>query len=521
LGGGPVAKNTATDITGGYASEDKVVGNNTAHTAHGRDSRTDAHAPPAYFPRRGRAFGVVVLAALLATLLFAGPSLRSNVTIVGGPGSYQLLVNGTPFYVRGVAFSPGGLFGEDAPMLSPAQLRSEFRAMHRMGANTIRIYSVTPDTPHIMTEAWQAGLMVLMGYWLDHDTDYVSDTRRLASYRESIRAWVLRYRTNPAVLMWVIGNETWGQLKFEFRNPRDLAAERAAYYRFVNEMAEMVKKLDPHHPVMTVDEDIPGVRWTYDRSDHLVTTIDENIPGQLDQSLAMFRALAPEVDVFGVNCYFPEDISSLEQTIQQAHIGRPYLVSEFGPAGYWVPRVTVDALGQPVEPTDPEKAAAYKDNWRRYVLANRGWNLGGDAFVWKDRSEGSFTWFGLTDSRDRLKPAYWALREAWTGAAAPATQPVVTALSINKRWMRPAESFVVRTSLAALTLTPDHYLYTYLIAPVTMTYVVSQFTTDLPEVSLYAPGLPGTYRVYVYVTAKDRPWVSTGTAIFGVLEPSQ
>jgi len=424
----------------------------------------------------------------------------SHVEIIGGPGSYELRVNGRPFYVRSVSFSLNEARADPRESLTRPRLRFHFRRIREMGANTLRRYGDTEDTSAILSAARSSGLMVMMGYWLDHDVDYLKDLRRLDLYRQRIREWVLRYKSHPAVLMWVLGNETWGLLKREFDELEELTPRRVAYYKFVDELSRMIKSIDPHHPVMSVDEHVPDAM-----SVHL----------GLETSLAMFREHVPSVDVFGVNSYFAQDISVLRTLIQQSRINRAYLVAEFGPPGYWLPHRVIDELGEPVEPTDFQKAAAYAANWQHDIEANRGWNLGGNAFLWKDKQEGSFTWFGLTDTKDRLKPAYWALREAWTGRKPPRNRPLVVGFAINKRWIRPEETFVVRTRLLP-TLDPTRYTYTYLIAPVTMAYVDTQFTTDAPEIPLHAPGISGVYRVYVYVTTKDNTMVSTGSATFAV-----
>lgn len=447
---------------------------------------------------------VSLIAPLCGVLLYAGSGPRLDVTITGGPGTYSLRINGAPFYVRGVSLGIGDQQERAVPPVPRPLLRAQLRRIRDLGANTIRLYASTPSTPMILDEASRAGLMVLMGYWLDQDVDYLNDTARLGLYRARIRQWVLRYRAHPAVLMWVLGNETWGLLKAEFPNPRELTAERAAYDRFLEDTAKMVKALDPHRPVMTVEEHVPDLNPSW---------IDP-----LPRALDMFRALVPSVDIFGVNSYFAEDLAALQATVVRSHIDRPYMVTEFGPPGYWLPRRMLDDIGQPKEPTDPEKAAAYADNWSRSVAAYRGWNLGGNAFAWRDRPEGSFTWFGLTDSLGRFKPAYWTLRRAWTGKPAPADRPLVVEFAINKRWMRAGESFVVRTRLAP-GLDPDRYEYTYLVAPTTMAYIETQLTTDLPVISLHAPDVLGTFRVYVYAVARDEPRVSTGSATFGVYEP--
>lgn len=423
-----------------------------------------------------------------------------RVEIVGGPGSYELHVEGRPFYVRGVAFSLGEDPSDPAEPLTRARLRFHFNRIRQMGANTIRRYGETEDTPAILNAARDAGLMVMMGFWLDHDVDYLRDQRRLDLYRSRVRDYVLRHRNHPAVLVWVLGNETWGLLKTEFPERQELFARRAAYYKFVESLAQMVKRIDPNHPVMTVDEHIPD---------------DLDFREGLGRSLRMFRESVRSVDIFGINSYFVQDIAVLHDTVMDSRIGRPYMVTEYGPAGYWLPHRVVDDLGEPVEPPDFQKASAYAANWHLFIEKHRGWNLGGSAFLWKDKREGTFTWFGLTDSQDRLKPAYWSLREAWTGRRPPRQRPLVVAFTVNKRWARPEESIMVSTRLLP-TLDPDRYVYTYMISPAAMTYVESQFTTDLPAVSLRAPGFPGVYRVYVYATTRDNKMVSTGSTTLGV-----
>ncbi len=451
----------------------------------------------------------LILAAIAALAAFSVSwTDQTHVAVVGGQGSYRLQVNGRPFYVKGVSFP----LNED-PLrfdehLTPTRLHSHFRRIREMGANTIRRYHDNPDTQLILDEAARANLMVLLGIWLDHDVDYTHDAQRLQVYRDRVRNWVLKYRGHPALLMWVLGNETWGLLKKEFEDTRDLWPRRTAYYRFVNELARLVKSLDPHHPVMSVDEHAPDL---FDAHPHGFLGIET--------SMRMFRDIVPAVDVFGVNSYYHQDISALQQIVVRSKIGRPYLVSEFGPPAYWGVHWTWDDMGLAVEPTDLVKALSYAGNWKYYIERYRGWNLGGNAFTWKDKHEGSFTWFGLTDSQDRLKPAYWSLREAWTGQRQPAGRPLVVGLEINKRWMRPEKSFVVRTRLLPHQ-DPEAFRYTYVVSPASLTHVATQFTTELPRVSIQAPGTPDVYRVYVYVTSRNDRWVSTGSATFGVYQPA-
>jgi len=135
---------------------------------------------------------------------------------------------------------------------------------------------------------------------------------------------------------------------------------------------------------------------------------------QLAGELAAFKDGAPSVDVIGINSYYREQISKLNHVAWQFDSLRPYLVSEFGPSGYWYPKYNKTEGKCVIEQSDSEKAEWYKKQWVSYVKGYKGFNVGGFAYCWHDRMEGSYTWFGLTDFKGRPKPAYYALREQWT-----------------------------------------------------------------------------------------------------------
>jgi cellulose synthase (UDP-forming) len=109
-------------------------------------------------------------------------------------------------------------------------------------------------------------------------------------------------------------------------------------------------------------------------------------------------------------------VRQLDSLCTRFYPEKPYLVSEFGPEGYWDEDYTdIDEFGHPKEPGDFAKAQNYIRHWRDYVLGNYERNIGGVAFCWKDRMEETITWFGLTDHKNRKKPSYYALQSEWTG----------------------------------------------------------------------------------------------------------
>src|SRR3546814_13645686 len=67
-----------------------------------------------------------------------------------------------------------------------------------------------------------------------------SDLAQLAA----LRAFVLRYKDSPALLMWGIGNEVEAEL-----------TDNSQVWPAIEEAARLVKSLDPNHPTMAVIAD--------------------------------------------------------------------------------------------------------------------------------------------------------------------------------------------------------------------------------------------------------------------------
>ncbi len=404
------------------------------------------------------------------------PAAMSTPAVTGEPGSFALTVDGQPFYIRGVAYNVSGDWRDGKLVPTRRQLENDFAAIRAMGANTIRRYGNSAYDHNILTVAAEHDLKVLFGFWLDHDVNYLTDDAKLAALEARVLDTVRRYRDHPAVLGWCLGNEVWGMLHHRFAQPY-LAAVRQAHVQFVEQLAVKIKTIDPHHVVMVAHEHSP----------------------QLSGALLDFARGAPSVDVIGVNSYYQRDIDELHQLLWQADASRPYIISEFGPDGYWHATYTrQDARGQFLEAPASIKAMLYAQRWERHVQAHAGVNLGGVAYCWRDRFEGTATWFGLSDLEGQFKPAYYALRQAWTGQAAP-TSPRVIDLRAVTGWSQGRDvplHAVVRDASpratiswrvhgpnfsghgAALTVSPD----------------------DPTHALLRLDGAAGTYRVYVRVT---------------------
>ena len=314
-------------------------------------------------------------------------------SISGEAGEFELRVDGQPFYIRGVAYNPAHDWRDGNMPLTRRELRKDFRDIRALGANTIRRYGRGWYDRNILRAAGEHDLRVLYGFWFDQDLDYLTDTRKQAEYRAQVEATVRRLRDDPNILAWSLGNEVWGLLKHHYAQPY-LTEVRHAHVDFVEGLARRIHEIDSRHPVFVAHEHSP----------------------QLAGAFVDFAQGAPSLDFTGVNSYYEPRMAELREIATRFDPARPYLVSEFGPAGYWDERFARrDSSGALVEPGSAEKARDYVRGWSAHTLAHRGANIGGVAYCWRDRLEATATWFGLTDTQSRRKPAFLSLQQLWTG----------------------------------------------------------------------------------------------------------
>lgn len=265
-----------------------------------------------------------------------------------------------------------------------------------MGGNTIRRYAPSWYDTNILRTADSEGLNVIYGFWFSPDIDYARDSLELSLKVETLMDNLLQFGGHESIMAWGIGNETFYRLR-KFFPPLRLVEARISYLILLDELAKLLVEAGDTRIMMT------GVAH------------HEGMEG----SLIAYEKYAPHLDMIGINAHYSAQLAEVSN-LMAAHASKmPYMISEFSMGGYWDQTYTsLDPNQKIQEPSDFQKAQNYSRNWNKYIESYKGQNLGGVAYCWQDRIEGTASWFGLSTLEGDLKPSYFALKEVWTGEEA-------------------------------------------------------------------------------------------------------
>jgi hypothetical protein len=205
---------------------------------------------------------------------------------------------------------------------------------------------------------------------------------------------VEKYKDHPALLMWAIGNEL-----DHIPGDKDYNLK---VWDAINDIALMIKEIDPYHPVMTV------VGF-----------------GKLEK-LQDIKKRCPDLDLLGINAY-----AALMQVPDWLHTynwDKPFVVTEWGPSGWW--EVPSTKHGVVIEETSTEKAGVYQERYEKVILANP-LCIGSYVFLWTtNRQERTHTWFNMF--HDSLKTqTVEVMQHMWTGQPPANAAPRISSLTIN------------------------------------------------------------------------------------------
>jgi len=311
-----------------------------------------------------------VVASSLALLTLLGPSV---VKIEPHGGGFRLLRNGQPYSIKGAGGGEG------------------FLSLSQAGANSIRTWGA--DNLEGQLDRCQVyGLTMTIGIWLGHKRHgfKYDDPKMLQDQFDKTKEFVQRYKNHPSLLMWALGNE--------MENDGD----EDAIWIHVEKLAQMVKKEDPNHPVMTV--------------------VAEVTP----EKLRRITTLAPSLDLLGINSY--AGLPSLQKRLVDLKFSKPYVVTEHSFFGQW--EAPKNSWGIVLEPTSTEKAKKYSENYTKYI-AGQPQCLGSYAFLWGQKQEQTATWHGMYLSSGEALGSVDEMTKAWSGKYPSTRAPEITRFAVD------------------------------------------------------------------------------------------
>ena len=380
--------------------------------------------------------------------VFAGP-VTVSILPEGG-----ITRDGQPYFVKGAA---GDKHLDD---------------LVAAGGNSFRTWTTNGLGP-LLDEAHKRGLTVCAGIWLEPECSWFSYSKSEHCARQTarVRKEVTEFRHHPALLFWGIGNEAEGD------------GTNTAYWKQLEVLARMVKELDPAHPTFTA---VAGL--SAEKADGL-------------------NEHTPSLDFVGINTYAA--LTSLREHLTKLKWTRPWVVTEYGPRGFWEsPRV---AWGAPLEQTSTEKAVFIRKAYEKTILPG-GMCWGGYVFLWGQKQEATATWFGIFTETGESTAVRDALHQVWKGEPPAEQAPELKKVfsSAAKKQVPPGGEFTAEAQ--ATDPDGDPLVWHWSLTPesagrdqqhrerVTKPVAESLIQVQGSTATFRAPAKPGPYRVHVRVT---------------------
>ena len=394
--------------------------------------------------------------------LFICAAAAAQVKVQRTPGGWQLLVDGQATYINGV----GGTNKMDVAKAA--------------GANACRTWSGNvAGVRRTLEQARANGMYIMQGIGLTKDPKMYENDEYKNRLRNEVRELAEAFKDDRNIIMWGIGNE------IELNGNSTQAA-----WEFVNELSEIIKSIDKRHLTSTV--------ITYNQ-----------------KSLNLVAKYCPSLDFVGINCY--GGIERLANMVKESDYDGPYLVTEWGPTGWWECAKT--AWGAPIEQSSEEKRICYEDRFR--IIQRDPACLGSFVFLWGQKEERTPTWFCMfTESNVEGLPlkgekaaTVEGMERVWTGKEPAQTAPVISKMTAGGLTVKQDPTFAagkkIKVKADVKDREKDKMTFVWEVlkeATITATggayeprpeRVGQVVTTKKPSFSLTIDE-PGAYRVYLY-----------------------
>ncbi|WP_367586100.1 glycoside hydrolase family 2 TIM barrel-domain containing protein [Aquimarina sp. 2304DJ70-9] len=311
----------------------------------------------------------------------------SMVEVKEVEGQYNFFVNEEKFEIKGVGINYAD--GHD------------FEALHKAGGNAFRTWTVK-NAEQELAAAEKYGFMVAMGISIGKELygfDY-NDRRAVAEQFKKVKAIIKRYKNHPNVLCWVVGNE----LNLLFNENGTLRPVNPKVYDAMADIIDFIHKEDPNHPVTIT------------------------FAGVIKEHLKIALERCPQIDMVSVQVY--GDLENVEERMKNTGIQKPYMITEFGPMGFW--EMPKTEWNREIEEISGPKADGILNRIQKGLINNKsGKCLGGFAFEWGQKQERTPTWYGMFHKDGSQTETIDNLTKLWTGKYPENQAPRVDSLLLD------------------------------------------------------------------------------------------
>jgi endo-1,4-beta-mannosidase len=221
---------------------------------------------------------------LFSFTLYLVPTTNNVVEVSGR----QLIVDNTPYFMKGVCYHPV-LRGETERNFST--IDQDLELISEAGINTIRVYAPIDDM-EVLDKIDAAGLKLIVSFGYNQNGVYDILSGAFLDY-------IMKYKDHNSILIWELGNE------YNY-HPEWFGGDIQNWYNALSQATDQIHDIDPNHPVATAHGDMPD-----------------------KQALAS----NPNIDIWGLNVYRwdqPQSVFKEWQTVSD----KPVYLSEAGADSY-------------------------------------------------------------------------------------------------------------------------------------------------------------------------------------------
>ncbi len=276
---------------------------------------------------------------------------------------YKLIRNGKPYYMYGGAAHA-----------------SYLEELKEAGANTARIYD-TINLSATLDKAESLGLAVVVDIPMpkfNNAVVYYEDEALFNRVKNNVERVVKKHKDHPALLYWNLGNELYYPYFYT----------RTGFFDQFNILIDLIKKIDPNHPVSTVTIGANKLRvLSINRKSPQLDFISFNSFGTLSKFSRKLKPISPIWD-------------------------GPHVITEWGVNGPWEAQLT--QWHAPIEETSTKKAEQIRERYHDFIVPLKSNNsLGSFVFYWGQKNEITPTWYSLfSEDRKKTQPIF-ELMKIW------------------------------------------------------------------------------------------------------------